>query len=374
MPEPQDTPEVTVEDAQPTVIDQPPQDAGASRPKKRWGLRLGLFALFAIALIGGGAWLAPLIEKQVPGLLPKAASPSPDPRIAETASQLGRLAARIDALEARPVAEGEDLEIDLAALIARIDALETRPVPQVSDGPSNELVKNLIMRLDGLEAQLRKIDAGVSDQDDESKAALGRLRRDVADLREKLASFETAPRAKGDFVGAAFFVAVGELRRQIDQGNPYRREFARLEALTRQGRAVDPVTASYLSILSKHADTGVATLALLRESYGAAADAAIEAAAPVDGGVWQRAWQSIASVVKIRRVGEVEGDTPDAIISRAHARLDEGDVAGAVEEMAGLRQASEPVATWIEAAVAHLQTRDALDSLEQRGFWGDAPS
>lgn len=374
MPEPEDISDVEEESSSPTIIDQTPDSSEAPKAKKRIGLRLGLVVIVALLLVGGGIWLAPHVQEALPGLLPQTASQDPDPRIAGTASQVEKLEARLTELEAipAPVVEGEDP--NLAALTARIEALEARPEASSSEGPSNQLVKNLITRLDGLEGQLKELHEDAEGQERGTNENLDEIRGQMAALNKRLARLKDTPKAGGDFVGAAFFVAVGDLRRQIDQGEPYRREFARLESLTRQGRAVDPVTASYLSILSKHADSGVATFGLLQESYAAVADTVIEGSAPVETGIWQRAWQSIASAVKIRRVGELEGDTPEAVISRAQARLKEGDVAGAVEEMAGLSQPSDAVASWIEAAVAHLQTREALSALEQRGFWGEAAS
>lgn len=374
MPDPEDVADVEDESSAPTVIDQPPDNSDVPKAKKRIGLRLGLIVIVALLLVGGGIWLAPLVQEALPGLLPEAASQGPDPRIAGTVSQVKQLEARIAELEAKPAPAVEAQDGDLDALTARIDALEARPEPASSDGPSNQLVKNLITRLDGLEGQLKELQEDAEGQERRSNANLNEIREQIESLNKRLARLKDTPKVGGDFVGAAFFVAVGDLRRQIDQGESYRREFARLESLTRQGRAVDPVTASYLSILSKHADSGVATIALLEESFAAAADAVIEGSAPAETGIWQRAWQSLASVVKIRHVGEVEGDTPEAIVSRAQARLNEGDVAGAVEEMAGLNQSSDAVVLWIEAAVAHLQTREALSALEQRGFWGEAAS
>lgn len=374
MPELDDKPDIEDESASPTVIDQTPDAPKVPAKRKRSGLFFGLIAVVSLLLIGGGIWLAPLVQEKYPGLLPAVASPPPDPLVAKTASLVERLETRIAELENRPAPITQAGEADMAALGARIEALESSPVPTAAEGPSNELIKNFIARLDALERQLEEIDGNVSAQEKASNAALEGLREDHARLNKRVARLQETPKAGGDFVGAAFFVAIGELRRQIDRGDPYRREFARLEALTRQGRAVDPVTSSYLSILSKHADSGVATLALLQQSYGAVADAVIEGDAPTDAGIWQRAWQSMASVVKVRRVGEVEGDTAEAIVSRAQARLGEGNVAGAVEEMAGLSQPSDSAASWIEAAVAHLQTREALSALEQRGFWSEAPS
>ena len=354
-----------------TVIDQMPSATDKPKAKMRRGLRLSLLALVALLIFGGGVWLAFFVQEALPGLSPQAVLQPPDPRIGEVSSQVERFNTRLSELEkGHPLAD-ENSDVDVETLKARADAMEARP-ELLAMGPSSQMVKNLILRMDNLESLFEKSDKVVADQAKNGKMSLDTLRKEIAKLNARFEALNDALGAGEYFVGAAVFIAVGEFRRQLDKGDPYRREFARLESLIRQGRAVDPVTASYLSILSKHADSGVAKFDLLEESYAAVADLVIEGQVPAETGIWQRAWRGIASVVRVRRVGEIEGDTPEAIISRAQARLDEGDVAGAVEELAGLSPSSDAVASWIDAAVAYMQTREALRALEQRGVWGDA--
>jgi len=347
-----------------TVIDQMPSATDKPKAKMRRGLRLSLLALVALLIFGALEFFffALFVQEALPGLSPQAVLQPPDPRIGEVSSQVERFNTRLSELEkGHPLAD-DNSDVDVETLMARADAMD----------PSSQMVKNLILRMDNLESLFEKSDKVVADQAKNGKMSLDTLRKEIAKLNARFEALNDALGAGEYFVGAAVFIAVGEFRRQLDKGDPYRREFARLESLIRQGRAVDPVTASYLSILSKHADSGVAKFDLLEESYAAVADLVIEGQVSAETGIWQRAWRGIASVVRVRRVGEIKGDTPEAIISRAQARLDEGDVAGAVEELAGLSPSSDAVASWIEAAVAYMQTREALRRLEQRGVWGDA--
>ena len=60
---------------------------------------------------------------------------------------------------------------------------------------------------------------------------------------------------------------------------------------------------------------------------------------------------ALSSIVSIRHVGSIKGSTPDAILARAQAQLDEGDVEAAVATLEALPDpAREVLAPWFAAA------------------------
>jgi hypothetical protein len=72
----------------------------------------------------------------------------------------------------------------------------------------------------------------------------------------------------------------------------------------------------------------------------------------------------------IRRVnGDVAGDSADAVLARAGARLDGGDLAGAVAQLAALSgPAADAVGPWLEEARARLAADEALDEIGARAI------
>lgn len=83
-------------------------------------------------------------------------------------------------------------------------------------------------------------------------------------------------------------------------------------------------------------------------------------------GVLERAWGNVSSLVSVRPVGaEVEGEGAEARVARAEARLEQGDLAAAVEELEGLEgAAAEAAAPWLEQARARLAAEQAVVQLQ----------
>ena len=71
------------------------------------------------------------------------------------------------------------------------------------------------------------------------------------------------------------------------------------------------------------------------------------------------------NLITVRPVGEVEGEDAPARVARAERRLDRGDLAGAVAEVAALQGgAAEVLAPWKAEAEARLAAEAAVDLLD----------
>jgi hypothetical protein len=69
----------------------------------------------------------------------------------------------------------------------------------------------------------------------------------------------------------------------------------------------------------------------------------------------------------VRPVGEVEGDSARARIARAEARMQDGNLAGAIEALQGLQgDAAEAAQPWVADAQARLAAEEALADLTRR--------
>ncbi|MEJ2117302.1 MAG: mitofilin family membrane protein, partial [Alphaproteobacteria bacterium] len=99
-----------------------------------------------------------------------------------------------------------------------------------------------------------------------------------------------------------------------------------------------------------------------------AADAAIETEnRPADQSYSSRIWASLKSVVRIRRVGEVEGDTTLAILARAEVRLKKGDLKAALKETLALKgDAANAFKAWQNDAQSRIAVDETLTRVEAR--------
>jgi hypothetical protein len=280
--------------------------------------------------------------------------------IAALSDRLASDEARIATLERSPPGEVPGMKAsldqtasDLAALSARVGKLETAPDPQAA------------ARLDDLERRLAQMR---SDYD----ASIAVLERNAAgaDLQQRQAALTSAQ--------AALDARVAKLE-AIDPSATMRRaaaELALVNLVAASGtpqpfaseletfRALMP-DAPELGELAPIALSGAPTQAVLSERFaGMAAKALAAERAGAAKGFFGRLWANISNIVVIRKVGETGGHDSDSILARAGARLDKGDLAGAVEEMTALKGSARASASpWLGEAKARLAIQRDTASL-----------
>jgi hypothetical protein len=150
------------------------------------------------------------------------------------------------------------------------------------------------------------------------------------------------------------------LRQAIDAGGPFAADADLLKPLA----AGDPAIAAIHGELAPFASTGVATRRALAVEFPEIARRVI--AADVADDSWgERLLSKLKQLVSIRRVGEdTKGMTPEAILARAEAALEAGDLAKAVSEMKTLKSpALDPARDWLTRAEAHLAAQGVVDRL-----------
>ncbi len=215
--------------------------------------------------------------------------------------------ARIAILEKTPAA-------NIDAMTARIDRLEQMPAAQ-SDA-----------RLGAAEAALAALRQALDTR--------------VGALEKKDAS-EVMRRA-------AAAIALDDLIRASDTGGAFTRELASLRLLL-------PESAEARD-LSRYAVGGVPNEAMLAAQFSDIAGDAVAAERKARSRSWLgRIWANIASLVTIRRIGEVKGNDTQSRLARAGVRLKAHDLAAAIGEMRALGQpARTVVAPWLNQAEARL--------------------
>lgn len=351
----------------------PPMDGarpGAVPEARRRSGNAALWAavaiLFAMNLAAGGlAWLAlnPDLRARLPGPLglhthagPKAV-PGPAPvatRSDALAGTVASLSARMDALDRK---------------LTELDADPGRAVAPAGDGTDlRDQVQALAQKLQGLDSTIQSARAEPQAQDlsNQISALNARLDQIAADQKKLASEQQSAAEARQR---VALGLAIGNLEGALLTGRPYARELEAVRTLAPQG--------TDLSTLSTQAETGAPTVADLAARFPAVADRAIQAERQAGARGWfGRLWARLRSLVVVRPVGDVAGTSTEAVLARAQARLDRGDLDGAVREASALQgPAAAGVAPWLadararlaaEAEAASLRGR-LLDDLARRG-------
>jgi hypothetical protein len=291
------------------------------------------------------------------------------------------LQAKVAALETRPAAGNTD---DLARRIAKLESQSGQPVSSqaaapVAGAPAPGGTDN--DRIAALERQLAELKAGSAQTEQLAKglsdlqvAAGGRelLAQSIRDIQssvaaaqgevERLSGQVTGFGARLDQVDAvladrhqqalraeATILAVGQLRSALATSKPFAKQLAAV-------RAMVPGDADMIAVLDQmqpFADTGVETTDDLTRDFGRLAPALVRSAIVGDGQSWWRqALYHIESVISVRRVGaDVPGDSTEAVVARAEARLDEDDLQGAIGALQVLTGVAADLASpWIHDA------------------------
>lgn len=166
---------------------------------------------------------------------------------------------------------------------------------------------------------------------------------DLERLDGRIAALETSQKGVTDAATAA--LAVSALAEATETSRPFGQELAGLQ------RVLPP--SPDLRALSELADKGAPTRAGLAVQFGNLAGRAASAARNPgpDADLFSRIRYALSSIVSIRHVGSTTGSTPDAMLARAQALLDDGDVEGAVQALDPLPDAARAMlAPWINAA------------------------
>ncbi len=164
---------------------------------------------------------------------------------------------------------------------------------------------------------------------------------------------------------AALAMASASLAEAVQRGGSFTGEFDAVEKLA--GSA--PSLQTDLASLKPLASAGVSSRGGLLSSFRAQIPkilAAADGETPKDGDLLDDAWGAVSSLVEVRPVGEISGDTAKAIVARAEARLQAGNLTEAVSEVASLQGAAATAAApWLTEARARLLALQAADRLQQ---------
>lgn len=290
-----------------TVVQKPPSSAGA----------------LAAGILGGLVTLAGFGVLQYAGYIP-GLGPDRDVSTAELtlSSEVQALRDQVAGIQA-PAAT-----IDMAPLENRLAALEqTAAQPAASGAPAAE-VTALQAEVTNLTKEIAALKSGLADAQQSATAARAELASRIDTAEQKL-------NEPANDIQVAKAVAVTALKSAIDRGGPF---LAELDAL----RSIAPDETAVTG-LAQDATTGVATRADLRRDFAAAADTMLDTLDQPDPneGIFDRLVSSAMSGIRVRPVGSVEGETPEAVVARIEDKLNNGDLKGAALEWDALPAAAK---------------------------------
>ncbi|PWC83352.1 hypothetical protein AEJ54_30915, partial [Azospirillum sp. Sp 7] len=354
----------------------------APREERKSGAGFATAVSLIALLVGAAALSQPWWGPRVPGWPtaggtaagPAATAPAPQPDPA-LRNQIQQLSERLAKLEQRPAAapaEGnaaaagidqQTLDNAVGQLTARIQQLEERTQAAAAAAPAEP-----DPRVAQLTEQLGQVQQRVDAVGNEAQAA-GQIRQEVDALKQELAAVNQAVETRRDAATAAqtLVLAAGQLRSALAAGQPFQQELQAVRAVA----SGDAQVTQPLEAVAGYAAKGVPTQPQLTDRFSAMASDIVRADNQGEGNDWvEQVTGKIATLVTVRRSGgDAVGDGASAVVARAEAALQAGNLGGAVKELSALKgPAAQVAAPWIADAKARLAANEAGQQLTNRAI------
>jgi hypothetical protein len=328
----------------------PGETPRATGPSRRWRFAGGFAAGASTAVLLAALWFLVAVPFR-----------RDTDREQLLAAKVAALDHRIQELATQSAAAPPSREADLEARLAALEAARSS-TPATPDAT--------LARLSALEQRLSQTPRAAPASAPTDNAASDH--RDLEALTARIAALEQRPGDPRQTSVSDRAVRLGlaaiELRMAVERGSPFSAE---LEAVSRL--VDDP---SDLAPLKAMADTGLPAPAALAQTLSKLTPAMLEAAVPQahEGGVLDRLEAGAARLVRIRRIDDVPGDDPAAMITQADVKATRGDIAGALAEIDKLpAKVRAPASGWISTARARLAALDAARHISTQALQALGP-
>ena len=315
----------------------------------RSGVGLFTVLIFSTAAACGGAVLAlvalgqPALMSQVGlGQLVTPSQNNSGPQMAAVAARLAALEGRVARLEGpKPAAKAAPSgPVDPAAPAA------APPAPIVDTAALDGELKGVSGRVTAIETRLAALDPTGA-----GGAIIASLQAEIAGLKIMVQTLQSQA-AQAPSPGVTF--AVINLVEAASRPGPFWPEFETV-------RAALPGVAE-VAALEDFARKGVPTRTLLQERFAALEPAIVasDRAAQKESGFWGWIKGFFADLVRVEKVADVNGTSAQSSLLRAKVKLDQGDLAAAVEEVKAISPAPAVVTEWIDGAQGRLTLESRL--------------
>jgi hypothetical protein len=319
-----------------------PSSTPATQSPRRGGVGLFTVLIFSTAAACGGAVLA-LVALGQPGLMKQiglgqlVAQTQVDPN--QAGQQITAVVARLAALEGR-VTRLEGPKPAAQAAAPAIDPAAPAPAPLVDTAALDGELKGVSGRVTAIETRLAALDPTGA-----GGAIIASLQAEIAGLKIMVQTLQSQA-AQAPSPGVTF--AVINLVEAASRPGPFWPEFETI-------RAALPGLPE-VAALEDFARKGVPTRTLLQERFAALEPAIVasDRAAQKESGFWGWIKGFFTDLVRVEKVADVNGTSAQSSLLRAKVKLDQGDLAAAVEEVKAISPAPAVVTEWIEGAQGRL--------------------
>lgn len=312
--------------------------------------------LIAAGIVGGLISLICVGAIQYAGLLPGSRAQK------DNSGDIAALSAEIDGLKqtvanlaaapqqtATPAAPDTALEARVAALEAAANSGSSGASASGADNATTQKIADLSAEVDQLKASL---DQATQNQAS-ARADLGK-RLDDAEKKLNNPSQETA---------VARAIAAAALKAAIDRGGPFQPELDTYANVSPDDPAVTDLRA--------FAQTGIPSRADLIRQVSGVATVMVNATEQNDPNQsWSdRLMSGAKSLVQVRPVGNVQGDSVEAIAARFEDKVKNGDLPGAVTEWSSLPDAAKSASAAFKQSVeARIRVEDLVSNALSRAI------
>jgi len=282
----------------------------------------------------------------------------------------------------------------LSALSKRIASLEEA-------GKNTGNLDAVTAKIEALASKLAALSTTISSGDDdainEATAKIASVGKQLARIEEQfsneltktgehLINVETGMKASGEKLAAlgqrfdaleasvntprkdehrvARAMAVAGLKSAIDSGGGFSEALGLFEGLSNDPQSV--------ASLKEYAETGIPDVSSIATSFSRLSDKIVQTGVPKnDGSVMGRFLNNARSLVKVKTIGVVAGDSPQAIVSRIEAALKNGDLEAVQREWATLPDAAKEISTdWINKVKARSGANSLIANLLKQFMTG----
>ena len=283
------------------------------------------------------------LEAQIAELAGAAAAPpEPDARV-------DNLLAAVSGLESAVRSQSSALD----GLQGEIETIATLPATG-DDGDQAEAMATLREAMTAQRAENARVKAEVDKMAKEAMAEVEAAKSEAAALKAEAEALSAE--SQKVMQEAAKGAAIARLEAALESGAPFD---ALLPDLAAAGIDVDPA-------LEATAATGVSTLPALQVAFPDVARRALAVARKdvVEAKPTERLALFLKTHLGARSLEAQEGDSADAVLSRAEAAVREGDLAAALTEISALPQGGQDaIADWTGAARARQDASAAAEAL-----------
>ncbi|QIE40944.1 hypothetical protein G5B39_02595 [Rhodobacteraceae bacterium SC52] len=287
--------------------------------------------------------------------------------------QVGSVVTQIEALSGtiETVQGGiSDLEARLGALDTRLadvnerlSAVEKRPLTESSETAKQAFaayerdLESLRAALDDQQSTNNQLAKELEDRAAVAQAEVDAAAQRAAELQQQAEEQArvAAEQAEARANRAAVREAIASLDASLKTGTGYANA---LQVLGENAEIPEPLAAA--------ADDGIASLTQLRDSFAPLARDALDASRreTVDDGIADRLVSFLQVQSGVRSLDPREGDSPDAVLSRAEAALADGDLSTTLSELGKLPPSGQDAfADWTARAQEYLAVTEAADTL-----------